>query len=114
MGVGKVTRVIDAASRHVQGVDMVLSRVSAIGSALVDLIASRWLEPTGMAAGVQANGSVGHTEQKGVRAPKLGHGQGMNGQLEDTARPGCGPFPPQTSRWMLRGAWLVRAMEDPK
>jgi len=33
MGVGKVTRVIDAASRHVQGVDMVLFRVSAIGSA---------------------------------------------------------------------------------
>ena len=50
MGVGKVTRVIDAASQHVQGVDMVLSRVSAIGSALADLIASRWLEPTGMAA----------------------------------------------------------------
>ena len=52
MGVGKVTRVIDAASQHVQGVDMVLSRVSAIGSALADLIASRWLEPTGMAEGL--------------------------------------------------------------
>jgi hypothetical protein len=97
MGVGKATGVIDAASRLVQGVDMGLSRVSAIGSALADLIVSRWLEPTGMAAGVQVNGSVSHTEQQGVRAPKLGHGQDVSGQLEDTARPGCGPFPPQTS-----------------
>lgn len=110
----KMTRVIDAASRHVQGVDMELSRVSTIGSALADLTASRWLEPTGMAAGVQANGSVSHTEQQGVRAPKLGHGRDASGQPEGTARPGCGPFPPQTSRWLLRGAWLGRAMRDPK
>ncbi|KAH9875619.1 hypothetical protein IAQ61_003083 [Plenodomus lingam] len=47
-----------------------------------------------MAAGVQPNGSVSHTEQRGIRAPKLGRGPGSaSGAWEAIAPPVYGPFP---------------------
>jgi hypothetical protein len=57
------------------------------------------LEPTGMAAGVQPNGSVqlpsvtlGNEASARQNWDMTGT---LYGQLEDTAKPGCGPFPPQ-------------------
>lgn len=67
-----------------------------------------------MAAGSQPNGSMIARGQQGVRAPYLGHGRDGEWRSKDTATPGCGPFPPLSSHWFLRGEWLGKAMEGPE
>jgi hypothetical protein len=71
-----------------------------------------------MAAGVQPNSSVELPSVTLGNEAFARHNWDMSripyGPLKHTAKPGCGPFPPQTSHWLLRVAGLGRCPGGPE